>query len=323
MKLLKKALGVFLLIGIASVTLAQETHLFVAATNVRIRSLPTTKGKVVATLKLGTYGQITAKSNEQEKLIGKTDYWYKIKDNDNAEGWIFGGLTAKANESTKLSVAAELIQKRLKMTGKPIKDEEQIYEFAKRAKLFQGENEEKARLEMLYLDSIQKIFDSLSMMGKGFETNHKTITENKELIYYHESAGQHFVSPRAYWALADKYKAFPGIAEEISWKAAEQQLPGETEGDPTLMLAFFAESHLKYIERFPLGPKANKILKYGEGICLDISQSIKGYFAPQYEEAKQEFLRTLKEIEMAAKKCKNTQNRKGLLKAIEKVRQAL
>ncbi len=314
---------IILLSFISTQIYAQETHLFVAATNVRIRSIPSTSGKVTDTMPLGTYREILGISKEQDELIGKKDFWYKINGIKNTSGWIFGGLTEKANASNKFKVASDLIISRLKLQGKPLKDDEQLYNFAKEVRNQTVVPEQKAKLEMLYLKSVQKIFDSLSMMGKGFETTHPSIKENAENVYYHESAGQHFVHPNAYWTLESQFANLPGIAEEIAWIAANQQLPGETEGDPTMTLMFYLESYGKYIKKYPVGPNADKAVEIAAAYLEGMPEGIKGYFKPEHETFKKEFILSLSDLENSLKRCKDTGDRSKALSIIKAIRKAL
>ena len=74
----KKILSLlFILLAIATIPVFASTNNYaiVAATNVRIRNIPSTKGAIMATLKLGVWAKITAISKEQDYLIGKNDFF--------------------------------------------------------------------------------------------------------------------------------------------------------------------------------------------------------------------------------------------------------
>jgi len=303
-----------------------QKYALVSATNVRIRNIPSTKGAIAATLKLGTWAKISAISNDKVNLIGKNDFWYKIIDDSQNTGWIFGGLILKSSLEERFINSANLIGSRLKLTGKPIKDEIQIYDFVKNIKDLPKDIEQKGKLQFLYLNSIQKILDSLSLMGQGMDGKHKVIKENQDLVYYHESAGQYFVKPQEYWALTDEYSSRPGLAEEIAWKAAKQQLPGETEGDPFATLSSCEMSYMTYVQKFPLGSHIKYALKEINGEISFIKDELKAnknYFSSSDSEAKKLFLKILNSLKAAVQKCKSSKVRKNIIKNIGILRYAV
>lgn len=316
---MKKLLAFFALtLLISGAWAAEPTHLFVAGANVRIRSEGNTSGKVVATLPLGTWAEILEIGQEKANLVGTSDFWYKIRDENNNEGWIFGGLTLKCSGQNKYSAALELVRHRLEQYGRPINEAEQLYSFAKKL-LAQSKNpEEKGKAELAKLLSFQLILNTLSAMMQGSENTHPAIQENKNDIYYHESAGQHYISPEVFWKLAEKYKPAT-IADDIAWEATKQQLPGETEGDPTAILAMLGLSEVKYLKTFPQGKYVNQALETITYSLQEMPAGLKGYFSGEFAVYREPFLQELAELVKTVNSC-NGEKAKilELVKEVEK-----
>lgn len=71
--------------------------------NLNIRSLPSTKGKVVSKTRKGEVLTFTGEKSEEPETIvlrgvAYMDYWYMISTPDGSEGWIFGGAVKASDE---------------------------------------------------------------------------------------------------------------------------------------------------------------------------------------------------------------------------------
>lgn len=311
-----------LFLGLSLTLQAAETHLFVSGANVRIRSNGSTSGKVVATLPLGTWAEILETGSEKQKLLGKDEFWYKIRDENRTEGWIFGGLTLRCTPETKFKTAFDLINERSELYGKPIEEVEQLYSFSKKMLGQARQNNDKAMMELGKLKALQQILNTLSAMMKGSDANHEAIKENKDDIYYHESAGQHFIYPEAFWKLAQTYKD-DAIADEIAWQAARQQLPGETEGDPMAVLSFISTSEGKYLKMFPNGRYSAIALENIKLSLEDMPNFLNGYFTSEYEASKKAFLADLSDLGEISKTSKHQNLVTAINEAIEKIKKVV
>ena len=260
---------------------ATPEYVYVSATNVRIRDTASTTGKVVATLPLGTWGKVLAVSDKTETLLGKTSPWYKISTDTQQEGWIFGGLTQVASQDDRFSAALQIIQAQTSAEKKSAEDLMQTLAFVETIKEMASHSFEKAQLELAFLITLDRVYSALSMAGKGADSKHKAVTAYQNLCYYHESAGQHFVKPEAFWELAEKYADIVDAAEEIAWSAAAQTLPGETEGDPDMMIYFYEKSYGRYIESYPEGKRVEQALEAGAAIVDYIAENLSYYEKPE------------------------------------------
>ncbi len=327
--MLKKALLLCMtFIALSGLLHAEDPQfIYVAATHVRIRATPNTSAAVVAVLPIGTWVKPLEKSGQKQSLLGKNDYWYKIAVENNKQGWIFGGLALAASEEERFSKAIELLKSRLEMSEKPLEENIQVYEFATTVKDLASHSAEKARLELAFLQSIDKVCESMmqaGLNGEAKQKDNKAITENKSIVYYHECAGQYFVEPKAYWDLAEKYSDIPAEADEIAWAASGQAIQGESEGDPSALCARFELAAGSYIEKYPSGKHLNEAFNKGKEIFDFIAESINNeYFGAEGAEDKKTFIASLDKFEASAAKTPDSTERKAYLKAISEVRSKL
>jgi hypothetical protein len=316
---MKRALLFSIMFFAGMAAFAEATHLWVSGANVRIRSAGNTSGQVVATLPLGTWAEIIETGAEKQNLLGSSEYWYKIRDENNNEGWIFGGLTLRCSLVEKYSVAANLVRTRYERFGRPIEEAEQLYSFTKKLVKEATNNEDLAKAELAKLQSLQLILNTLSAMMKGSDESHAAIKENRDKIYYHESAGQFYISPDVFWKLAQKH-AKTSMADDISWEAARQQLPGESEGDPTVILGMLSLSEVEYLKSFPSGKYVSQALETIKYSLEEMPTTLKGYFNNEYADSRNSFLEQLNELKEAVKNCKG--NKAGILELVESVKKA-
>lgn len=267
----------FFIVSAAASFAARPEFLHVAATNVRMRDTAATSGKVVATLPIGTWAKIIETSEKTETLLGKTEHWYKVNTENQQQGWIFGGLTMTAAEEDRFATALQIITAQTRAENKKIEDLMQTLDFAAKIKELASHSAEKAQLELAFLVVLDRVYSSLSMSEKGADSKHKAIKDYQTLCYYHESAGQHFVKPEVFWELAEKYADITEAAEEIAWAAANQTMPGETEGDPDMMIYAFEKSLGRYIESYPEGKHIPSALENASGILDYISENLSYY----------------------------------------------
>ncbi|MEW6711378.1 MAG: hypothetical protein AB1403_16255 [Candidatus Riflebacteria bacterium] len=318
---MKKTWLILVLFFCATAGFADEpTHLLVSGANVRIRSDGNTGAKVVATLPIGTWAEILEVGTQKQSLVGKDDFWYKIRDENSNEGWIFGGLAEKCSAEQRFSAAASLAMSRLEQFGRPIEEAEQLYNFCQKLVKLAANPDDQAYSKLAELQSLQLILNTLSAMGKGSDDSHPVLKSRKDLIYYHECAGQYFISPDIFWDLA---KLYPGseVGDLISWEAAKQQLPGETEGDPTALLVVLSLSEAEYLKGYPSGRFVENAVETIRVSMESMPNSLINYFEGEAASGRGPFIEQLGELEAIIKSC-NSKNRLKLLDLIEQVKKA-
>lgn len=316
---MKKIFTTLLMAIISVISMAEPTHLFVSGANVRIRSTGNTSGQVVATLPLGTWAEIIETGTEKQNLVGKSDFWYKVRDEKNNEGWIFGGLTLKCNADEKFITAAELVRLRVEQYGRPLEEAEQLYTFTQKLVGQATIADDLARAELAKLQSLQLILNTLSAMMRGSDESHPAQKENSKDIYYHESAGQFYILPEVFWRLAEKHKN-TAIADDIAWEATKQQLPGETEGDPTAVLAMLNLAEARYLKLFPRGKFVKQALETVKISLKEMPAGLQNYFSGEFVSYRESFIKELSELVEAVKNSDGEHSQ--VLKLAEEVKKA-
>jgi len=308
-------LAVVLVLSTSLLSAAPE-YLYVAATNVRMRDTAATSGKIVTTLPIGTWCKVIAESDKSETLLGKTSRWYQVTTGDQQQGWIFGGLTLITSNDDRISGAIQIIDSQVNAEKKSVEDLMQTLDFAEKTKEMASHSLEKAQLETAFLRVLNRIYSALAMAGKGSDSKHPAVKNHQNLCYYHEPAGQYFVKSDAYWELAEKYSDIVEAAEEIAWQAAKQPLPGESEGDPDMMIYFYENSYGRYVESFPEGTHVAEALDMATGILDHAAESLSYY---ETAEEKSQLKAKLVWFEDLAKLTPESEARKKLLASCKKV----
>ncbi|MBU1106355.1 MAG: SH3 domain-containing protein [Candidatus Riflebacteria bacterium] len=310
-----KLILIFIFSAIASFAATPE-FLYVAATYVRIRDAAATSGKVVATLPIGTWAKIIEVSDKTETLLGKNEHWYKISTENQQQGWIFGGLTRVTTQENRFEVALQIITAQTKAENKNTEDLMQTLDFAVSIKELASHSTEKAQLELAFLETLDRVYSALSTAGKGDDGKHNSVKNYQNLCYYHESAGQYFVKPEAFWELAEEYADIIEAADEIAWAAATQILPGETEGDPDMMIYFFEKSYGRYIESYPEGKHVSTALEKASDIVDYVSKNLSYY---ESDESKEQLKKKLGWFEDLAGVTPESEARKKLSASIKQL----
>jgi tetratricopeptide (TPR) repeat protein len=93
-------------------TTATETETVKTATvssgPLNMRSQPSTDGKVVTVLHAGDTLEILEESPNKETIKGISAYWYRVRNAEGDEGWVFGGYLDFGAASSKTAPAAEI-----------------------------------------------------------------------------------------------------------------------------------------------------------------------------------------------------------------------
>ncbi len=306
-------------ISISFTALAQGAdYLYVAATNVRLRESASTSAPVKATLSLGLWGKILEKSTERHQLAGKSDYWYRISVNSGTQGWIFGSLALPAKEDERFSKALDLINNRLNLSGTCIDDQIQLCDFSGRIRDLATHSAEKARLELAFLRSVDYLCNRISLQAN--HKNNSVPASYTSLVYYHESAGQYFVKPECYWKLAEKYSDIPKEADIIAWAAANQQLQGETEGDPLMVCGFYDLSLGEYIRRFPSGSYLENAFQSGAETFRSLNDNLaESYFIGDMQQERAGFIGNLARLVSEAEKAAPSTSRQDYISVLNTI----
>ena len=73
-----------------------------------MRSQPATDGKVITVLHTGDTLEILEESPNQENIKNITSYWYRVRNTEGDEGWVFGGYLDFGTTSSETTPTAEI-----------------------------------------------------------------------------------------------------------------------------------------------------------------------------------------------------------------------
>ena len=127
-----------LALGHVSPSLAQsdEIKLDVAQAKIttvsamRVRKAPQVTAEELTRLKLGTVVNAVARSTNQDTVVEKTDYWYRVNLPNGQTGWLFGGLLLDYSPGRRQELLRQIIEARLKAENTDFADRQEIYNLA-------------------------------------------------------------------------------------------------------------------------------------------------------------------------------------------------
>jgi len=230
----------------------------VSGVGAKLRAAPDTRAPEVGRVPLGTQLLPVERSKTPATIGGRTDYWYQVSHGDREE-WIFGGLTEPIEAGRPLDGFVALIKARLTREERNFAERLELFRFAARLASDVSDPARKPEFEMYRWRTLAFAAEAvdLSVAGSGLPAELRS--EEAHLIFS-EPAGQHMVKSDLFWDLLPRAKGQP-YAETIAWTAAENPLPGETEGYPP---AVFTVAHLtkgRYLKEFPDGVHAAAAVK--------------------------------------------------------------
>jgi hypothetical protein len=187
--------------------------------------------------------------------------WLRVRAADGARGWVRRDLTVPYDAANPLPALRRITERSLAQESAP---------FATRARLVNvlagtsgATPAARAELALLRLRALQKALDEHASGGGGSGANPVRdggIRADTSELAYGEPQGQWYVRADRFWALHDRNRALP-IAESIAWHAANQQLPGECEGDATCIFGLGESTMGEYLARHPRGAHAPAALR--------------------------------------------------------------
>ena len=291
-----------------------KTLKIVNASNVRVRSAPTTDASIVKKLSFGTLVKVERRTSDQFKVGTNSDYWYYLNEH---KAWIFGQLLTDFQPEKAASIQSALIEKRLKKSLK-FKEYVELSEYIKQISGDIDDVDIKGRLALNDLIALEKAAEKIEW---GQETKEPYVTflkQRKDLIFYAEIAGQYIINPDAYWDLSEKYADNP-VGDDMTWYAANAMSGGECEGMTYCMLMRALGNEGEYLRRYPEGKYSKMAIKVLSQDYQYVIENNFGKNAENYSKREQADLRKEERIlDKALKKMgKNLPQAKKLRKQLK------
>jgi hypothetical protein len=223
------------------------------ASNVRLRSAPSTDASVAGELALGAELVVVASTNGAEP-------WYHVRTDDQREGWVLGSLTTSIDPGRRDQTIEAIIEARLRGGGN-FGARVQLFDLIERTASGLSDREAQGRFALHSLRSLSSIFHSVpSGVGErqvetklpGAEPYGGWIRAHLDAARYNEPGGQWMVDPEYAKAVHDKHRQSEA-ADEIGWFYVSNGLYGECEGDVPCYVSSMDELTGWYLRSHPRG----------------------------------------------------------------------
>jgi hypothetical protein len=261
--------------SIATSTLSKNTLKIVNASNVRIRSAPSTSAKIIDKLSFGAVVKVDRRTKNKAKIAKENDYWYYLSEH---KAWIFGTLLTDFQPNKVESIQYKLVQTRLKKSLK-FKEYVNLSKYIKQLLPETKNADVKGGLELSYLICLEKASEKIKWGDEKKLPYISFIEENKDKILYAEIAGQYIVNPDLYWDLSKTYTK-NNVGDEIMWYAVNAMSGGECEGMTYCMIMRGLGNEGKYLRHYPVGKYSKIALK---NLSLDYQYVIDNNFGKNSE----------------------------------------
>jgi hypothetical protein len=293
---------------------APSAELVTHASGVRLRDKASPSGKEVAKIGIGTVLSVLEKSATEQKVGDDHNYWYRVKTQDGAQGWVFGAFTEEWDPKKGHAWVVELVEQKNLVDTMSLSDRDDLLKMLARRAAETKDPAQKAELELMRFRGLAKAAASIPIDQLSVPLNAAWTKAQGNDLVFSEPAGQWFVNGTRLWDLEVKYHALP-IADEIAWAAAQTPIAGECEGYLPCYISIAGMTNGEYLARHPKGKHVAEAVK-------ELAQ---GWDASAAKEADAETKKDAKDVlkELREKVSKAGDAAKPALKAIADLEKAL
>ena len=232
----------------------------ITGATVRVRAEPTTKSAEVSKLKFGDVLEEKGRSPKPDTIGKKQDHWYKLVLPNGKEGWVFGGFTIGFEEAQREATYRQIVNERLALTSENGAEWLELFEFIDRVMPTISSPDLRPVFELSRLKALQKYLDFCKARSVDDLNAVPALQGLLSQIIYNEPAAMCLVSRELFWDLHQRYRDH-AYADELAWAAADQTMPGETEGYPPAIVTVTWEMKGRYLEVAPKGKFATEATK--------------------------------------------------------------
>ncbi|WP_395821558.1 SH3 domain-containing protein [Archangium minus] len=236
-----------------------EKQRITAASGVKMRATPRPDGQEVTRLFIGTELRELERSERQETVGSKKDYWYRVATPEGQEGWVFGAFVLPFEPERRVQTVLEIAGQRLADQKAPFVDRADLANFLKGAAEKAPDKASAARLELARWRAVRWALGALATEEVPKKAYEPWVKRQGEGLVYNELGAEWLVDSKGLWKLEEKYRGLPE-AEAFAWEAATTPLLGECEGYTPCYLAAANATEGEYLRRYPSGPQAGKAL---------------------------------------------------------------
>ena len=233
---------------VSTAAFAAPLHIVIGS-GVRLRQTPSAKAQEIARLSFGAIAQELGKSETQETIGGKQNYWYQVSLQDGKTGWVFGAFLQPFQLEQKAAIYRDITRTRLQQQLGAAEYID-LTHFLTRAAGEVATPDVKAELE---LDRLIALRQSLELgQQQHFPQLDAWIAEQKGELEFHQLGACWFVPAASFWRLRETYNTLP-IADDIAWQAVNAPTQGECEGFLPCHVSRLNQTFGRYLELYPAG----------------------------------------------------------------------
>src|SRR5689334_21900370 len=320
------AISILAVLGLAHAAFAQTDEVkFDAAqpkittvSAMRARKAPQTSAEEIMRLKLGTVVSAIARSNNQDTISGKTDYWYRVNLSNGGTGWLFGGLLLDYDVREREQLLRTIIEARLKAENTDFSDRQELYNLATDALTEMKDPNTRAEFELLKLLALANTAEAFPNNLQDKSPYREWLKAHGAAVVNNEFAGGYNLRSDVLWNLETKYHSLP-ISDRIAWEAAENMEPSDCEGDEVCDF-FRTTGEIKYLNLHPNGAHAAEALKnLTEALSDDVINTANSTGGDQYQaEARTALRKELASLRLSVAKTSSPE-KTDLLKKLARV----
>lgn len=231
----------------------------VTVSAMRVRRGPRASAEEVTRLKLGTVVSAVARSTNQDTVVGKTDYWYRVNLPSGATGWLFGGLLLDYDSGRREELLSQIIEARLKAENTSFSDRQEIYNLAASAINEAKDANTRAGFELLKLLALANWAVSVPDNQRDKSPYREWHQAHDKEVIPNEFAGGYNLRTELLWNLETKYHNLP-VADRIAWEAAQNPQPSDCESDEVCDF-FQYVGEIEYLRLHPAGAHVGEAIK--------------------------------------------------------------
>jgi hypothetical protein len=290
-----------------------------AVSAMRARRAPQTTAEEILRLKLGTVVSAVARSTNQDTVIGKTDYWYRVNLSNGETGWLFGGLLLDYESREREQLLRQIIEDRIKAEKTEFADRQEIYDLASRSIAEAKDANTHAEFELLKLLALANWAVSVPDNLKDKSPYREWHRAHDAEVIANEFAGGYNLRTELLWNLETKYHTLP-IADRIAWAAAENMQPSDCESDEVCDFFLF-DGEINYLNRHPTGAHVAEALKdLADALTDSVIDTANGSGGDKYAvEQRTELKKSLASLRLAAGKT-SAPEKAELMKKLARVK---
>jgi len=228
------------------------------ASDVRLRSTPSTDAAIAGDLPLGTELTAFEQSNGAEP-------WYHVRTDEGRDGWVFGALTTPLDPDRREQILESIVVTRLANSGN-FSANAQLVELIERSAGRLADGDARGRFALYRLRSLTAALYSIPHGVYDREVESRSpevepygawIRARPGAARYFESAGHWMVDPEHVKAVHREHRGSTS-GDEIAWFYVTNGLIGECEGDVPCYVRWQNELNGWYLASYPSGRHADE-----------------------------------------------------------------